>query len=113
LREVGGSVVRRGAVPEIVALGAKRACDEVKALLLRPAQEGRVMILLAFVVLPLTIIVGMVCWVRVRAARRQNGILEAYAEQEIARARSRNAGRRNKPLPLVRRDLPGHRGVPV
>jgi hypothetical protein len=74
------------------------------------APGGRGQVLLAFAVLATTVVLGIVWEYRAQAARRWSAAVDAYADQEMARARLRR-------LALVRTApgrgsvLPNHRDV--
>ncbi len=80
----------------------------IGALWFRPVDGRNRQALLAAAALALTAVLGFVWQSRARAARRWNAALDAYAEREIARARSRKAEEGQK-LSMRGSLLPGHR----
>jgi hypothetical protein len=87
----------------VVVLGAGIAGE----LWLRPAAGGVWPALLPAAFLALTAVLGIVWLTRVRAARRWNAAVDAYAEREIARAQRRQTPKRGRsvstPRGIVRR----------
>jgi hypothetical protein len=71
-------------------------------------EQGVFATVLISAILALAVIVGIV-WLRVRASRRWNAALEAYADREITRARRRNEANRERLLPPGRLPSPDHR----
>src|SRR5262249_62059163 len=97
-RQKPGVVVWLAGVCAVAVLGAGVA----GGVWLRRAGDGSWQALLPAAVLALAAALGLVWLARVRAARRWNAAVDAYAEREIARSLRRHAAKRGRSVSAPR-----------